>query len=196
MGDPETESLAEELGVYTESGEPDVERASRIMQRIDARSERVASDQLNRSTTLARDAQDLRAQAHTIKDDQGQTYADPEVLNTLLDDLPVELQANKKVVGVIMTMARGIASARSPKERAAATAAAHSYLEKRAMEARNISPEQWRKYTEDESDVLESDDRVTMRGLSAMEQKAAQMREMSEDQWRKNVDNKSDVLEE
>lgn len=193
MEDRDAADVAEDLGLYTESGEPDVDRAGRLMQRLDARSERVVAEQAGRhmEPVLADRAEKLRQAAYAVRDEDGQAYADREVVDTLLSNLPVELQAKPDVVRFTLALARGIGGASSPEERSAAISTAISTIERKAAASRNLSDDQWRKLRENDSSVLDPVETAprTVR-MSVVQQKAAEARGISPARWRELTDRK------
>lgn len=168
--DPDAEETARDLGLYTESGELDVKRAQRLMKRIETRTEKIAGKKVEEGISPIRDsttqerAGSLRQQAYSVKDDSGRSYAKREHIDKLLDALPASLQADKRVVQIVLAAARGIGGVPSSTEEPQLSEPAGgrrpggrtmSPLEEKAAAARGITPDKWRTLTDDKTDVLE-----------------------------------------
>lgn len=169
--DPDAEELAKDLGLYTEGGDLDTKRAQKLLTVIETRAGKIADKRVKdevgpvRTTALSERAQSLRLRAYNAKDQEGQAYATKEAIDKafgLIADAP-ELQADENVVRLMLVLARGMEGRRSSGDVTFTEDAGGrgnrprpvSKIEEAAAKLRGKSVADFRKLSENESEVLE-----------------------------------------
>ena len=162
--DPELVELANDLGLMDANGEPDLIRAGRVQARMDKRAGAVVSKDTAgvRRDSSAALATQLREKAYTAMDKEGRPYAKKAAIDSVLNRLSIEQQANPEQVMAALVMARGLEGAgESPEEplhvdgggRVPRVAAALTDMDKQIASLRGKTETDWSKLTKDDPAV-------------------------------------------
>jgi hypothetical protein len=163
--DPELLEIAESFGFYDADGQPDLARAAKAKTVIDKRSGTTANAAVKPVADSAAQtrAQALRERAYQVTDKNGRPFATRAAIDKVLDDLPIEQQADKNIVTSALLMARGLEPPVGEPlhteggQGHSANTKELSPMERAAAKARGLTDEQWVK-TRDaspDSNVLE-----------------------------------------
>lgn len=108
--DQEAKDLAEDNGYYTTTGELDVARARRVLDRIEARVAKRMEAQIAplRAQTHSQAAQAMRQKVSTLRTKDGAPMASTESINEIFGMVPEELQGDPRTAFVMTLAAAGM----------------------------------------------------------------------------------------
>jgi hypothetical protein len=108
--DPQLVAVANDLGFINEAGEPDVERASRVLTYLDRRAGAVADRSIGpiRQQSAQQTAQSTKERAYTAVDAEGKPFAKKEAIDQVFSMMPPESLTDPNSASIALLIARGL----------------------------------------------------------------------------------------